>query len=63
MAQKDRKAMWNEYLNLTKNETLQLSNKDYNTSANTFDRIEERASLMADSLTNGIILKSSRPFR
>ncbi len=59
LAQKDRKALWYQHLNLTKDEIMQLSNKDYNSSINTFDRIEEQASLMADSLTNGIVLKIS----
>lgn len=52
---KDRTAMWHEYLILTENEILQLSNGDYNTSIDTLDRIEEQASIMADSLTQGII--------
>ncbi|MFB3766126.1 MAG: hypothetical protein ACE14P_12900 [Methanotrichaceae archaeon] len=51
----DRKAMWHNYLNLTRNETTELASKDYNASINTFDLLEEQINLMADSLTNGII--------
>lgn len=50
-----RKAMWYEHLDLTKNETAQLLNKDYNASIDTFDLIEEQANMMADSLANGVI--------
>ena len=49
--------MWRDHLNLTKNETLQLNNKDYNSSIDTYDRIEQQADMMADDLTNGIIEK------
>ncbi len=55
LALEERKAMWYEHLNLTKNETVELLNKDYNTSIDTFDLIEEQANMMADSLANGII--------
>jgi hypothetical protein len=62
LALEERKAMWYEHLNLTKNETVELLNKDYNTSIDTFDLIEEQASMMADSLANGIILQSPEKF-
>ncbi len=60
---KDRMAMWHEHLNLTGNEVLQLSNKDYNASIDTFDRIEEQSSMMADSLTQGIISRFPDKFQ
>lgn len=55
LALEERKAMWYEHLNLTKNETALLLNRDYNASIDTFDLIEEQANMMADSLANGII--------
>lgn len=55
LALDDRKAMWHEYLDLSRNETTELLNRNYNDSIDTFDMIEEHASIMADSLTNGII--------
>jgi hypothetical protein len=58
----DRKAMWREHLNLTKNETIQLANKDYNASIDTFDRIEEQGNMMADSLAQGIIIQFPEKF-
>jgi hypothetical protein len=58
----DRLVMWHNYLNLTKNETTELANKDYNASIDTFDLLEEQTSMMADSLTNGIIQKSPTGF-
>jgi hypothetical protein len=58
----ERKAMWYEHLNLTKNETIELLNEDYSTSIDTFDLIEEQAIMMADSLANGIILQSPEKF-
>jgi len=58
----DRLAMWHDYLNLTKNETTELADKDYNTSIDTFDLMEEQTNIMADSLTNGIIQKSPTEF-
>lgn len=54
----DRLAMWHNYLNLTRNETTELANKDYNASIDTFDLLEEQTNMMADSLTNGIVQKS-----
>ncbi len=62
LALEERKAMWYEHLNLTKNETVELLNKDYNTSIDTFDLIEEQANMMADSLANGIIQQSPERF-
>ena len=62
LTQRDRKALWYENLNLTKNETMQLFNKDYNSSIDTFDRIEEQANMIADSFTNGIILRFPERF-
>ncbi|VVB64997.1 Uncharacterised protein [uncultured archaeon] len=59
----DRLDMWHNYLNLTKNETTQLANKDYNASIDTFDLLKEQTSMMADSLTNGIIQKSPTGFQ
>ena len=58
----DRKAMWREHLNITKNETIQLANKDYNASIDTFDRIEEQGNMMADSLAQGIIIQFPEKF-
>lgn len=55
LALDDRKAIWYEYLSLNRDETAVLINMDYNASIETFDLIEEHASLMADSLANGII--------
>lgn len=55
--------MWHNYLNLTKNETIELANRDYNASIDTFDLMEEQTSMMADSLTNGIIQKSPAGFQ
>jgi hypothetical protein len=63
MTQIDRKAIWLQQLNLTKNETMQLFDKDYSASIDTFDRIEELTSMMADSLANGIIRRFSGEFR
>jgi hypothetical protein len=63
LTQRDRKALWYENLNLTKNETMQLFNKDYNSSIDTFDRIEEQANMMADSFANAIILRFPERFR
>jgi len=57
-----RKAMWREHLNLTKNETLQLANGDYNASIDTFDRIVEQGNMMADSLAQGIIIQFPERF-
>lgn len=51
----ERKAMWYEHLDLTKNETTQLLNRDYNASIETFDLIEEQANMMADSLADGVV--------
>jgi hypothetical protein len=51
----ERRAMWHEYLNLSRNETTELLNGDYINSTDTLDRTLEQASMMADSLTNGII--------
>ena len=50
-----RKAMWYNLLNLTKDETIQMLGRDHNASIDTFDRIEERAIIMADSLADAII--------
>jgi hypothetical protein len=58
----DRKAMWREHLNLTKNETVQLANGDYNASIDTFDRIVEQGNMMADSLAQGIIIQFPERF-
>jgi len=58
----NRRAMWNERLNLTMNETSELLNKDYNASIDTFDLIEEHAQIMADSLTDGVIQQSPKMF-
>jgi hypothetical protein len=58
----DRKTMWFEHLNFTKNETLQLHNKDYNASIDTFDRIQEQGNMMADSLTQGTISQFPKAF-
>jgi hypothetical protein len=58
----ERKAMWYEHLNLTKNETIELLNEDYSTSIDTFDLIEEQANMMADSLANGIIQQFPEKF-
>jgi hypothetical protein len=63
LTQGDRKALWYQNLNLTKNETMQLFNKDYNSSIDTFDRIEEQANIMADSFANAIILRFPERFR
>ena len=63
LTQIDRRAMWLQQLNLTKNETMQLFDKDYSASIDTFDRIEELSSMMADSLANGIIRRFSEEFR
>jgi hypothetical protein len=62
MTQRDRKALWYDNLNLTKNETMQLFNKDYNSSIDTFDRIQEQANMMADSFANEIILRFPERF-
>jgi hypothetical protein len=51
----ERRALWHEYLNLDRNETEELLNEDYPDSIDTFDRAIEQASIMADSLANGII--------
>ena len=58
----DRLVMWHDYLNLTKNETTELADKDYNASIDTFDLMEEQTNIMADSLTNGIIQNSPAGF-
>jgi len=58
----DRLAMWHNYLNLTKNETTELANNDYNASIDTFDLLEQQTNMMADSLTNGIIQNSPSGF-
>ena len=58
----DRRAMWRQQLNLTRNETMQLFDGDYNASIDTFDRIVELSSMMADSLANGIVRRFSEEF-
>lgn len=57
-----RRAMWQEHLNLTKNETQELLAKDFNASIDTFDRIEEQSNFMADSLAEGIIQQFPEKF-
>jgi hypothetical protein len=57
-----RKAMWYNLLNLTKNETIQMLGRDHNASIDTFDRIEERAIIMADSLADAIIAMKPERF-
>jgi hypothetical protein len=59
----ERRAMWFELINLTKNETVQVLDKDYAASIDTFDRIEEQASIMADSLAEGIIRQFPERFQ
>lgn len=63
LSSNDRLAMWHNYLNLTRNETTELANKDYNASIDTFDLLEEQTNMMADSLTNGIVQKSPTGFQ
>jgi hypothetical protein len=58
----ERRAMWHEYLNLSRNETTELLNEDYINSIDTLDRALEQASLMADSLANGIIQQFPESF-
>jgi hypothetical protein len=58
----ERRAMWHEYLNLSRNETTEFLNGDYNKSIDTLDRSLEQASMMADSLANGIIQQFPESF-
>lgn len=57
-----RKAMWYNLLSLTKNATSQMLNRDYGSSIDTMDRLEERAIMMADSLADAIIRKNPERF-
>ncbi|MBP2649587.1 MAG: hypothetical protein H6Q74_412 [Firmicutes bacterium] len=54
---KPMRAMWHEHLALTKEEAVAVLTKDYQKSIDFFDKIEQQALVMADILSNGIIIK------
>lgn len=51
------KKMFYEHLALTKSEAVSMLNKDYQTSIQLYDRIEQGALMMADMIRNAILLQ------
>jgi hypothetical protein len=58
----DSQAHWLRYINLTRNETDELIDKDYNASIESFDLIIEQSNFMADALAEGIIQQFPEKF-
>ena len=51
------RSMWHEHLALTKREAVQILNRQYPASIETFNEIERLALRMADDMSNGIIMQ------
>lgn len=56
------KKMLHEHLALTKQEAVDIISADYKKSIETYDKIEKQALMMADALTNGIVLQFPEKF-
>ncbi|MNI98258.1 hypothetical protein D3C81_2333940 [compost metagenome] len=49
--------MFYDHLALTKAEAVTMLNKDYKTSVQLYDRIEREALMMADMISNAILIQ------